>query len=181
MLDINEYEPVWTGHGCIQVRVSETLRFNFWTDVFPHIDRWGGKCHDHRFKFQSTVLRGCLSHNVYAFKVAPVYGDFTGWQRQTEHQYDPARTFVECGRYSLSSIDTKRYVRGCSYTFGGLGRWHIVEAVPGTVTMLVKTSVDEFLDPVIITDGRPIQHALNAQPGVDSLREEVDRIMRTPV
>ena len=172
---------LWSGHGCIQKRLTETTRINVWVDDFPHITTEGGKCHDHRFYFRSTVLRGIMLLYEYDFRPAPFgeSGDYRGWRRNTEKQFEKDSTFEDLGEYIMLTERTRRTVyTGQQYVYGGPGLYHIAKPFHGTVTLLTKVGLVPDYDPVIITkEPYQLEHALNVTPSQEELAEVFDREM----
>lgn len=96
------------GLGFIQLKIDQYKRYHFYTDELPQIVG-EEEIHNHRYSFQSTVMRGRLKQELF--------GEITGdthimedesCQEGVVSEKDPSR----CGIF-LSSVHT--YIAGCNY------------------------------------------------------------------
>jgi hypothetical protein len=59
--------PHWFGLGFIQLKLTNNERMHFWhPDLQPIVPE--EEIHDHRYDFESFVIKGELRHQIYTFK-----------------------------------------------------------------------------------------------------------------
>lgn len=129
------------GLGFIQVKISDTQRYHFYTNRIP---RYVEHPHNHRYSFQSEILCGNLNEILYE----PIYGDthFISTSNCMPKNSNDLNIKVPVGLKQRESITHKTgevYVRIPTDI-------HTVEATEDTITFLTKTSEPIFKEAFFI-------------------------------
>lgn len=130
------------GLGFIQVKMSETELYNFYTDKVP-LFKNASAPHNHEFTFTSKILSGVLVETLYKVKVDKDGGGaFCGCGNTDKvitekYQYYNDKVIVHS--------TGERYLR-CKRTF------HSVVAEPNTVTHVVKFPTPNPIDAIVIAE-----------------------------
>lgn len=140
---------MWNGAGgFIRMQLNESTRFHIYHPLCaPFIGEWDGGIHDHRFRMQSRLLMGSLTHHWYDVVPLDVEGVMNlMWTLDNDDFVNPVPVHIHKHR-----TQTLRF--GDDITFGGIGDFHWVEAHDLTVTCVTKIEEDDEAAARVITTG----------------------------
>lgn len=100
------------GLGFIQVKISDSTRFHFYTKELPAIVG-DEEIHDHRYSFSSHVLRGGLHHSIYTLTESDS-GDHLLEQESCQVN-DLDHKFADPKKCNVKLISNNYYVAGSYY------------------------------------------------------------------
>lgn len=141
------------GNGFIQLDITPDVRLHFWGhDKIPYRQKVKTTLHDHRWSFISYVLKGKLLNRIFwADPSAPSWAfRYRVWVPNPEKLYSliPTNERVEIGQVGAQIIKASE-----SYSMK-IGQIHESEPLEPSVTLLIKTEVDEDRLPrVFVPDG----------------------------
>jgi hypothetical protein len=134
-------EPQWFGLGFVQLKLNDEERLHFWPGPGQAIVS-DEELHDHRYTFQSDILKGELTHSIFAFDPL-TYSDrkygVEGTHMMTKVSCDPSKPPpLELGvRGHIREVGFQVLPAGSSYTFMR-GNFHRTFIHKPTVTYLCR-------------------------------------------
>jgi hypothetical protein len=145
-------EPSWFGLGFIQLKLNSHQRVHFWS---PQLEADVGdeEIHDHRYFFNSTILKGSLEQTLYHFEV-----DTHGMWEMRHVSCTPGETApTHRIRGNPHEVSRQNMTAGCSYSIAS-EVFHTTHVEQDTVTFLQRKfgshNVKEFAR-VIAIEGAP--------------------------
>jgi hypothetical protein len=121
-------------NGFVQVPLKDGARLNLFSDGFPR-PATAGPTHDHRFEFESTVLRGRMVH-VPVSMVATPNGSHRVW-------YEDSPGDLEAGPRCVVWCDLRPLLVSVGETYAvRIGELHQAYAIGDTATLVRVTRRD---------------------------------------
>lgn len=164
------------GLGMIQLHLVKsdrnTVRYHVWHPDLPPLTT-GRSIHNHRFSFQSTVLKG----ELWNTPLAPIFGDtHVLWQCFKEGG-PPA---ANLGPIAVHRFAPDRFRPGQSYFFEA-GRFHETACYGMTVTRMTKLWEAELPVMVVAKRGVSMEHAYDPsvpRPPTERLWEALEDALK---
>jgi len=133
------------GNGFIQIYLDETKRLNIWSKHISNQQIIKTDKHNHRFSFNSTVLRGVLQNEI--LKVSEnAAGEYHKYACLGEKQENGNRPLIRTNdkTYSIRKGELQIIEKGSSYQmFKGL--YHLVTPLEyPVVTLMEKTEITDI-------------------------------------
>lgn len=145
-------EPHWFGLGFVQLKLNDEERLHFWhPDLCPDVSE--EEVHDHRYTFNSDILKGSLTH--YIFDWEPATMAKPGTYEMVYVSCEEGKPAPERKQYGhLHEVGFQELVAGSSYTFLQ-GRFHRTGIYEPTVTYLCREETETEYARVIRPIGAP--------------------------
>jgi hypothetical protein len=87
--------PHYFGLGFIQMKIDDVWRVHVWVPEWPTIPGAENELHDHRYGFESHVLKGALVHELFALGATDAAAEGSGdWLELIEVTCKPGETDV---------------------------------------------------------------------------------------
>ena len=129
------------GNGFIQIDLTSILRINVWHPELPRRQSVTTDLHDHRFGFESQIIRGRIRNVLYHVR-AHNDGDHHLYRATGERKPNGNRELVSDGfRYRCTIWDTKEYGIGETYCMDPLVFHRSIPVEPLTATLMKKTRI----------------------------------------
>jgi hypothetical protein len=142
-LRATEAEPHWFGLGFVQLKLNSEERLHFWhPDYCPTVSE--DEVHDHRYTFNSDILKGSLTHYIFDWEPATLMNPGLSHEMiyVSCEKDKPAPVKIQYGH--LHDIGFQTLTVGSSYTFLQ-GRFHRTAIYEPTVTYVCREEpVTEF-------------------------------------
>lgn len=137
------------GLGFIQVKVSHTQRYHFYSSELPgFVDQ--ESVHNHRYDFTSTILGGKLKQEIFSVTPGEADAEFVMKEESCRSNVKAPDTETPCRVYKLFE-DT--HVKGSTYTIDKDTFHKIVPVTDSAVTFLTRGPIKKEFATVVSPAG----------------------------